>query len=94
MYSLQGSDESLGLPEVLLVRADDLCTLSGVELDGQPTCAFVVCRNDYHRVKQLLEEEEISNIRCCVGNCKVRLMRFIIIIINLLMHDWDKLSYL
>ena len=67
--TIQSSDECLSLPEVLLVRADDCRTLAGVQLDGQPTCAFVVSRNDYQKIEQLLKDKSIRNIRYCIGFC-------------------------
>ena len=69
LVTIQSSDECLSLPEILLVRADDRRTLTGYQLDGQPTCAFVACRNDYLKIEQLLKDKNIRNIRYCVGNC-------------------------
>jgi len=68
LVTIQSSDECLSLPEILLVRADDRRSLTGYQLDRQPTCAFVACRNDYLKIKQLLKDESIRNIRYCIGN--------------------------
>ena len=60
---IQDSEESNNSPpHVMLVSTDGQFLTSGIQLDGQPTCAVVVSRDDYHRTIALLKDEEINNL--------------------------------
>ena len=68
---LQGLDESTTLPKVMLMSIDDPYGLSGVQVDGQPTCAFVVSRSNHHMIKKLLEVEGINSHCYYIENSEV-----------------------
>ena len=55
----------------MLMSIDDPYGLSGVQVDGQPTCAFVVSRSNHRRVKKWLEVEEIKSQCYYVENSEV-----------------------
>ena len=45
----------------MLVSSDGQYMASDFQLEGQPTCAVVVSRNDHDRTIELLSNEDINN---------------------------------
>ena len=57
---------------VMLISTDGQPIPIGFQIEGQPTCAIVVSRNDYHKTIKLLRCEDIGTLSYLVENSQVR----------------------
>ena len=55
----------------MLISTDGQSIPNGSQIEGQPTCAIVVSRNDYHKTIKLLRREDIGTLSYLVESTQV-----------------------